>query len=183
MAISTANRKIYCPRRGSDCPYKISAKKICFVAMAYNEIDSPIIEKILKKAVIRAFKLKPILAKELKTLGSTELFCTKVCKPILESTYCIADVTYNNTNVGLEVGTAHGFDKPVFVTQYVPDKKNKTITSKEKRSVERLKKAGKLQYSILPLKMVSDLAGIFYIEYTNQNDLVKKLKDSMAVSS
>lgn len=183
MTSPDKSKRIYCPRTEANCPHRVSAKKICFVIMAYTELYSSDIEKMLKRAVINVLKLKPILAKDSKKFGSTQLFCTKVCKHIIESTCCMVDVTYNNTNVGIEIATAHGFDKPIIITQYIPNKKNKEIKKDERKMLERLRKTDLLQYSVLPLDMVSDLSGIFYIRYKDQSDLIKQLKEKMDVKS
>lgn len=181
--MASLSREIQCSRIKAICPHGISSKKTCFIMMAYNESYSSAIEGMLKKAVTKVLKLRPVLAKSSKIFGSTDLFCTRVCKLIMESTCCIADLTYNNTNVGIEIETAHGSDKPVIVTQYIPDRRKKIIRQEDKKTLKRLSKANLVQYSTLPLEVASDLAGLFYIRYKDQNDLIKQLRENMAVKS
>jgi hypothetical protein len=150
--------------------------------MAYEENRSKLIEKILKHAAKKALKCEPVLAKNIKKKGSTDLFCTRVCKPIQESTYCIVDVTYKNTNVGLEYATAQGFNKPVIVTKYIPDTTNK-LEKKELAILRKLKEKDKIQFAVLPLGIPSDISGKTYIEYPNELELLRKIREAIDVRS
>lgn len=176
------DKKIYCPRIEAFCPHQVDSKttNTCFIMMAYEEIYSPKIEKILNKATKDVLKLKPVLAKDLKKGGSTDVFCTRICKPIIESFTCILDCTYNNTNIGIEYATAQRLGKPVIVTRYIPNKTNK-ISKKEKNTLDELKKKGVIQYSVMPIKVPSDISGIYYISYSTETELFKELKGKFAI--
>ena len=171
----------YCHRLEIDCPHKISkTAKICFIIMAYEELYSENIEKILKKAIKSVLKLNPILAKGIKKRGSTDLFCTKVCKPIKESTYCVVDATYTNTNVGIEYALAQGFKKPVILTMYKPKIKS-DISPEDLKVLTKLRKKGNIQYFEMPVGVPSDVKAIFSAEYKDEKELKKKLKQNFEV--
>lgn len=184
MALIDKNQEIICPRIEAVCPHfnpKSPNKRTCFIMMAYEEEYSSAIEKILKNAVKTALKLRPVLSKEVKKLGSTDMFCTKICKEMLKSTYCIADITYKNINVAFECGLVQGLcGKPVIITQYTP-KKSRQIKTDEKKTLEKLKKTGIIQYSLLPLDIASDLSGIFNIKYSDEKELKERLKKAMEI--
>lgn len=172
--------KKFCVRIDGECPHEISkTKKNCFIIMAYEESHSKEIEKILKKAIKSILKLKPILAKHIKHSGSTDLYCTKVCKPIKEATYCIADLTYNNTNVGFEIAVANSFDKPVIITRYIPKKLK--IKPEDEKVLKKLKHKGAIQYSEIPNKISGDFGGLLRIDYNSERELKKKLKEAFEI--
>ncbi len=172
--------KNFCMRFGYDCPHKISkTKKNCFIMMAYEEFYSKQIEKMLKNAVKSILKLNPILAKQVQHFGSTDLYCTKVCKPIREAFRCIADLTYNNTNVGFEIAVAQGWEKPVIITRYIP--KDFNIKNEEEKVLKKLKNKGAIQYSKVPQNISGDFGGIFRIDYSNETELKRKLKEAIDI--
>lgn len=150
--------------------------------MVYEEYYSNEIEKLLRNSVKKVFKLKPVLAKKVKQKGSTEMYCTRVCRPIKEATLCIADLTYNNTNVGFEIGVAQELHKPVIITRYIPKISKKVqLKPSEDKSLQKLKKRGILQYSKVPYKIPSDVGGIFRVDYKDEKDLMKQLKEGFEV--
>jgi len=83
--------------------------------------------------------------------------------------------------VGFEYGLAQGlFNKPVIMTQYKP-KVKKTIKAEEKRVLEKIKKSGLIQYSVLPLDTASDLSAIYNIMYSDEKDLKENLRKAIDV--
>ena len=174
------SKKRFCQRIGGDCPHVISKnKKNCFIMMAYNHPYSPKIEAILKRAIKLAFKLKPELAKNIKQTQSGDMYCKTVCRPINEATLCIADFTYNNSNVGFEFGIAQGMDKPVIVTRYMP--KEVKLTKAEKSFLKKVRLKGAIQYSEVPYNIPADISGIFRVDYSNEDELKKKLKEGFKI--
>jgi hypothetical protein len=172
--------KTFCAKINGKCPHKISkSKKTCFIMMAYEELNSKKIEKMLTLAVKKAIKVRPILSKSIKITGSCDLFCNRVCRPIREATYCISDLTYKNTNVGFEIGIAQKYDKPVIITKYVVKKVK--IKTKEKTLLEKLKKNGAIQYTEMPVEIPADITAIHRIEYKSDLELRKKLKETFKV--
>jgi len=147
--------------------------------MAYEQLHSKKIEKMLIGAALKAIKMKPILAKETRLRGSTDVYCTKVCKPIKQSTICIADLTYNSINVGLECGVAQHFEKPIIVTTYKP-RKTGQITNRENRILKKLKKSGAIQYLPLPYHP-PDFASLFRVEYSNKAELISGLRNGFNI--
>ena len=173
-------QKDFCERIEGKCPHKISkVSKDCFIMMAYNNAHSKEIERILKKVIKSVLKLSPVLAKNIKHIRSTDLYCTKVCKPIRKSTHCIADLTYNNTNVGFEIAIAHKWGKPVIITRYLPEKLK--IKDDDKKILEKLKNKGAIQYSEIPNTISGDFGGIFRIDYSNESELKEKLKEAIEI--
>jgi len=173
-------QKDFCERIDEKCPHKISKiSKDCFVMMAYKETYSKEIERILKKVIKSVLKLNPILAKNIKHTGSTDLYCTKVCKPIRKSAQCVADLTYNNTNVGFEIAIAHKWGKPVIITRYMP-KKTK-IEKDDEKVLKRLKTKGAIQYSETPHTISGDFGGMFRIDYSSALELKQKLKEAIEI--
>ncbi len=177
-----------CPRIQGVCPHlkkKPLNKRTCFVMMAYEEKCSPDIESMLKKAIINVLKVEPVLAKDVKSLGG-DMFCITVCKEIIESEYCIVDITYKNTNVGIEYAVAqYSFNKPVVITQYAPKKTKGSrigLEENEKMVLEKLKKRGLIQYCTLPLT-TSDLIGISYIKYSDEQELEEGLRKATEVKT
>ncbi len=176
----TMKEKTYCPKIDAICPHKISkTKNTCFIMMAYNQTYSKKIETMLKNATEKILKYKPVLAKNLKHKGSTDMFCTTVCRPIKESTICIADLTYINTNVGFELATAQSLQKPVIITQFDPTKKE--LTKEELKILNDAKKKGKIQYSEIPNTLPSDVQGMIRIRYSSEVELKRKLKEGFKV--
>jgi len=178
-------KNIHCPRIEASCPHQIAnanPTKTCFIIMAYEERFSEEIENILSNAIKKSLNFNPVLAKGLKKGGSTDIFCTRVCKPIIESLYCILDCTYKNTNIGIEYATAQKFGKPVIITKYKPKKIIK-LTGEEEKILEKLKKKGAIQYSKIPLDVPTDISGIFYIEYSGEEELNKKLLEAIEVKN
>lgn len=175
--------KDYCSRIDGTCPHKISTtKNTCFIMMSYNELFSENIEKMLKRIVENYLKLTPILAKDIRHTGSTDMFCTKVCRPIKESTYCIADFTYENSDVGFETSIAHNCKKPVIITRYIPQLEN--LTEVQKTLLEEIRKKGIIQYSMVPNKIDdSDIQGIFRIDYSTEKELKQKLLSNFKIKS
>lgn len=169
--------KNYCLRIEGMCPHKISkTKKTCFIIIPYEELHSKNIEKMLKSAVTSVFKLTPVIGKNLKRLGSSDMYCTRVCRPIKEATQCIADLTYKNTNVGFEIAVAQSFEKPVIITRYITQ--NKGLTDEEKELIDKLKQKGEIQCSEVPNDVPADINGIFRVDYKNETELKRKLKEA-----
>jgi len=150
--------------------------------MAYEEVFSPKIEKMLKNAVGKVLKLNPILAKDLRQQGSADLFCTRVCRPIKEATECIVDLTYANTSAGFELGIAQGFKKPVIVTRYMSGKKS--LTNEEKKLLKelpKLKEKGIIQFFEIPCQIPADISSVYRIDYKNEKELQEGLKKGFEV--
>ncbi|MCZ7383578.1 MAG: hypothetical protein O8C63_02385 [Candidatus Methanoperedens sp.] len=142
--------------------------------MAYNEFFSQDIEKMLRWSV-KSEEITPILAKDLKTKGSVELFCNTVCRPIRESRYCIVDLTYDNTSVGYEWALAEKFEKPVIATLYKP-KIRKVSNDVERKCKDKLKEKGIIKYPAVRKEVPADFRGLYIIKYTNKNTLKDELK-------
>lgn len=166
----------WCPITNSPCTHSPKTyKNECFIIMSYKEKFSPLIEKILKKAIKKTYKSKPVLAKDIKIRGSYNMFCNKVCKPILDATMCVVDLTYQNNNVGFELGIAHGFNKPVIITRYVPNMRD--LTDEEECKLKELRKEGVIQFSKVPSEEPSDIRGLFTVSYKTKKELLEKLKE------
>ena len=173
--------KIFCGRINGNCPHEISkTEKTSFVITSYEELHSKEIEKMLKNAISSAFKLKPIVAKQIRSLGSSDMYCTRVCKPIQECTQCVADLTYKNTNVGFEIGVAQSFQKPVIITRYMPN--TNPLTKTERTNIKKLMKKGTIQYSEMPIDVPADINAILRVEYRNETELKRKLKEGFRIS-
>jgi len=173
--------KDVCARFDAKCPHPINEeKKVCFIMMAYDKPYSKKIEIILKKSVKVAFKLEPKLSKNIKQTGSGDMYCKTVCRPIRESTLCIADLTYNNTNIGFEFGVAQELKKPVIITVYKPKKQIK-LGKKAFEELKKLEKKGAIQFSEVPQKIPSDMGGMLRVEYSSEEELIKKLKEQFEV--
>lgn len=149
--------------------------------MAYSEKYSKKIERMLKIAVRDVLRSKPILAKDLKTESSSDLFCTRVCKPIRESSLCIVDLTYNNINVGFEYGRSLGFDKPCIITRFVFNAKQ--MKKGEIESLSKLKRDDKIQVSILPFNIPPDFESIFRVDYSTQKELNDKIRGAFRIKT
>jgi len=184
MTLINKNKGVTCPKNEGICSHfnpKSRNKRTCFIMMAYEEECSPIILRILKNAT-KVLNLKPVLAKEVKGAGSKDMFCTKICQKILESTYSIADFTYKNNNVGFECGLAQGlWEKPVIITQYISPKQKKPIKVDDKKVLKKLSEAGMIQYSPLPLDIPSDLSSVYYFKYSSEVELKNEFKKVIKV--
>lgn len=173
--------KNYCFKIDGSCPHRISrTKKQCFIIMAYDQCYSNIIESIFRNAIKEVYGLDPILSKDIKHRGSSDMFCTKVCRPIQQATLCIADLTYNNTNVGYEIAIAQKFNKPVIITRYTAT--GNSLTDADKITLDDFAGRGIIQFSYLPNKIASDIQGIFRIDYTSEKELKQKLKDEFKIN-
>ena len=171
-----------CPRIDGKCPHETTTdKNKCFIVMAYEQLYSDKIETMLSNAAEKVFESEPILAKNIKHKSSMDLYCTKVCRPIKQSTICLVDVTYNSINVGLEYSVAQNFKKPVIVTKYLPQKIPK-ISEEERESLEKIKGRGSIQYLDLPYHP-PDFASLYRVDYKNEKELIKKLENEFKVSS
>lgn len=172
--------KDYCVKIDGLCPHSISkTKKQCFIIMAYEQHFSDKIKDILKNGVREVYGLDPILSKEIRKKGSSDMYCTKVCRPIRQATLCVADLTYNNTNVGYEIAIAQKFNKPVIITRY--KKCEGTLTSEDYDFLTQLKNSGIIQYSLVPNDIASDVQGIFIVEYRDETELKRKLKEGFEI--
>lgn len=168
------NETHYCQRIEAACPHKFSkANKTCFIMMSYTQVYSEKIEAMLRKVVKNVLHLEPILAKDLKQQGSSDVFCTRICRPIKEARLCLADVTYTNTNVGFEMGISQELSKPVIITIYTPKKIE--IKEKDKTVLDKLQRQGIIQYSEVPANIPSDITGIFRVEYKDYTELYDRL--------
>lgn len=172
--------KDYCVKIDGACPHKISkTKKQCFVIMAYKQYYSDEIENIFKTVVKNVYGLDPILSKDIRQRGSSDMYCTKVCRPIRQATICIADLTYNNTNVGYEIAIAQKYNKPVIITRFTPF--GEEITEDEMDLLNNLEDRGVVQYSYVPNEIASDIQGIFRVDYRNERELKRKLKEGFEI--
>ena len=57
------------------------------------------------------------------------------------------------------------------------------LTGEEEKILEKLKKKGAIQYSKIPLDVPTDISGIFYIEYSGEEELNKKLLEAIEVKN
>ncbi len=104
----------YCAWIGRNCDLYIEKQSGCFVMYDYELKDfEGIVTGVLKKGDIN---LEFKTGKTIETIGSGGTHCTKICTPIRSSKICIADVSEENTNVGLEIGIAKRFNIPVIFT-------------------------------------------------------------------
>ena len=147
--------------------------------MPYEELHSKTIEKMLKNAVKNVFKLKPVLSKGIRKVGSSDMYCNRVCKPIQECAQCIADLTYKNTNIGFEIGIAQNYQKPVIITRYIP--KIPKLTKSDIKILKSFNKKGKIQYSEMPIEIPADINGVFRVDYKNGKELKSKLKEGFKI--
>lgn len=138
----------YCALIGDKCEIQVETKDRCFVIFDYG-LDQKY-EKIVEKT-FEDTKIEPRIAKKIERPRSESVLCTKVCKEIRSSQLCIADVTQDNINVGLEVGLAWRYGKPVIITM-----------DKNERS-----------------KPPSDFHGFEFIFYENYNQLEEDFEDKI----
>lgn len=103
---------IYCALIGEKCEFEVEVKNRCFIIYDYD--FGELGERLSQ--IIKKFGLGPRIAGKIDLAESRSLLCSKVCKEIRASKLCIADVSKENTNVGLEVGLAWRYGKPVIVT-------------------------------------------------------------------
>ena len=136
----------------------IGQREQCFIIMDYKGAHSSSIKDVLRISVQKAFSLKPVLASEVKLPWSKDMFCDKICEPIRRSKLSIADITYDNTNVGFEIGISQMMGVPVIIT-FHKEWREETI-------------GGKIDFSIIP----ADFAGRYVVPYSNHEDLTQKLK-------
>lgn len=171
--MKTKSKKDFCPRFQSDCQHPLKRNDTGFIIMAYDEYHSETIEQILREG-IKSIGYTPKLSTDFKTQGSADMFCTRVCKPIRESSICIADVTYDNTSVGFEWALSEKFEKPVIATLYLP--KKTPLEPDEKKYKKILKKKGLIKYPPIRKDIPGDFQGLMVIKYKSKNELVSQLK-------
>jgi hypothetical protein len=169
--------KDFCTRIQGACPHSRKNKEFCFIMMAYDEFYSKEIEEMLKWSI--STEATPKLAKDFRTKGSVDMFCVTVCKPIKESRFCIADVTYDNTSVGYEWALAEKFDKPVIATLYQP--KIKSFNDSEKISRDKLIQKGVIRYPAIRKDFPGDFRALLTIKYKNRDILKKNLEKNFNV--
>ncbi|MDI6640380.1 MAG: hypothetical protein QMD78_06125 [Methanocellales archaeon] len=111
---------VYCALIGDECNRLFEPKDQCFIIYDY---ESKEIGDVICKAVKNA-GLDPIISKHIKMGESTGMYCTTICEPIRSSKLCITDISKENTNVGLELGLAWRYGKPVILTMDKRKRKN-----------------------------------------------------------
>jgi len=138
---------VYCSLIGDSCMQIFETKNQCFVIYDYDleGYDTSVSNAIEKSG------LKSVISKHLNKGESMGMYCTKICKPIRSSKICIADVTEDNSNVGLEIGLAWRYGKPVILTMNKGERKEPP----------------------------SDLMAFTRVEYKNLKELEKKLLDQI----
>lgn len=140
---------IYCSLIGESCTKIFESENLCFVIYDYNLKDYDIYaSNAIKNSECG---LDPVISKHLNKGESMGMYCTKICKPIRSSKICIADVTKDNSNVGLEIGLAWRYGKPLILT---------------------MNKTGRKEPP-------SDLAAFTRVDYVDLNELEEKLKDQI----
>lgn len=156
--------KVFCPIYQDECPEKdTKAENQVFIIMAYKGEHSEEIKNMLLVSTQEAFNLKPILASEVRQHPNRDMFCNRICLQVHIARLCIADITYDNTNVGLEIGLAMMFGKPIILTLH-KKWREKAI-------------GGRITFSILP----GDFAGKYVITYDNSKELTEKLKEKIEI--
>lgn len=152
---------IVCPiKNRSECSQNdLKVEEQSFIIMDYKGKHSTAIRNMLQESVQKAFDLTPILASEVRQDSSSDLFCTRICQQIQKSKLCIADLTYENTNVGLEIGIAQMIGKQVILT----------LHKKWREEIV----GGKNTLSLLP----TDFAGRYVVTYENSEVLTQKLSN------
>lgn len=172
------SKRDYCSRFQGDCKHPLKNDGTCFIIMSYEDYHSETIEKIIRGA-IKSNDVTPKTSKDFKTKGSADMFCTRVCKPIRECNFCIADVTYDNTSVGFEWALAEKFDKPVIATLYQPTKT--LLEPDEIKFKTKLKNKGVIKYPPLRKEVPGDFRGLMTIKYKNKDGLESQLKNQFDV--
>lgn len=142
---------IYCALIGEKCEFEVEVKNRCFIIYDYD--FGKLGERLAQ--VVKKFGLEPRIAGKIDLAESRSLLCSKVCKEIRSSKLCIADVSKENTNVGLEVGLAWRYGKPVIVT------------------MDRTKRG----------EPPSDLSGFTLVKYKNLDELEERLSRTLEKSS
>lgn len=142
----------YCNMLGCDCPHEVKVTNQAFIMMAYKRGEK--LEETFKDVIRNEYKLKPVIAKQVKVRASTVMFCTKICQEIKKSLICFADVSRPNTNVGFELGIAAKYNKPSFYTM------NKRVQ----------------RYP------PSDLVALYGLWYNNYADLKKKMVEEIDIN-
>jgi len=137
----------YCALIGEKCEFEVEVKNRCFIIYDYD--FGELGERISQ--VVKKCGLEPRIAGKIELAEAASILCRKVCKEIRSSKLCIADVSKDNTNVGLEVGLAWRYGKPVIVTM--------DLTKKDKPP--------------------SDLSGFTLVLYKNLDELMGKLSRVM----
>ena len=135
---------VYCSVIGNNCDRIFETKNQCFIIYDYKLKDfGDVVSNAVKTA-----DLEPIISKHIKTGESGGMYCTTICKPIRSSKLCIADITKDNSNVGLEIGLAWRYGKPLILTMDKQERKEPP----------------------------SDFTAFTRIEYTNSKELEENLK-------
>jgi hypothetical protein len=137
----------YCALIGEKCEFEVEVKNRCFIIYDYD--FGKLGERISQ--VVKKCGLEPRIAGKIDLAESASILCRKVCKEIRSSKLCIADVSKENTNVGLEVGLAWRYGKPVIVTM--------DLTKRDKPP--------------------SDLSGFTLVLYKNLDELMNRLSRVM----
>ena len=103
----------YCARRGAPCSQQISpSPKLIFVLMPFEKEFTNLYHLAIRPSAQQAgFSVQR--ADEI--VGSTEIWCGKICKTIQEARLVIADITHANANVFYELGVCHGVEKEVLL--------------------------------------------------------------------
>jgi len=111
---------VYCELIGNKCNRLFEPKDQCFIIYDYEskEFENAICNPV------RNAGLEPVISKHIKIGESTGMYCTTICEPIRSSKLCVADISKENTNVGLEVGLAWRYGKPVILTMDKTKKEN-----------------------------------------------------------
>ncbi|MDD2777533.1 MAG: hypothetical protein PHS47_06380 [Methanocellales archaeon] len=103
----------YCALIGDKFNRLFEPKDQCCITYDYESRE---IEDVIGKAV-KSAGLEPIISKHIKLGESTGLYCTTICESIKSSKICITDISEENTNVGLKIGIAWRYGKPVILTR------------------------------------------------------------------
>lgn len=106
---------IYCPWIDKECKEVFKTKDQCFIIYDYEIEESDRFEETVLEIVNRK-GLEPKIAKYVEKPQSTAVFCTRICKEIRQSKLCIADISKENTSVGLEISIAWRFNVPILLT-------------------------------------------------------------------
>lgn len=141
---------VYCSLIDESCTKVFENENLCFVIYDYNLTDYDIYASNAIKNSESG--LEPVISKHLNKGESMGMYCTKICKPVRSSKICIADVTKDNSNVGLEIGLAWRYGKPLILTMNKNERKEPP----------------------------SDLAAFTMVDYRDFKELEKKLSDQIA---
>jgi hypothetical protein len=111
---------INCSKIGSICPHTVEEDPLfIFVIMPFDGFGS--VYDIIKQSISKVKKYKFKVERADEQYTNLSIWCTRICRNIRKSKFCIVDTTGKNANVFYELGFAHALSntKTIIITQNI----------------------------------------------------------------